>query len=765
MAIVVAVVAIFVVMRNSERTLQLSDWEAFEEELPAEIRAKYLAMPPVVFKIDKVAEDSAPRNAASGPVSNPMPSSHLINHGEQTPAPPAALALTDDPVNSIVVTDMEFRQAFSAYVVFNHPVFITSDSLLNGYHALLANSMQRLEIARAALAAKAIAQVRKRLPELPPLANATSIAALRIARIVLGVAHQLADSKAPGDADPLVQAAIYDEVARVIAATDTHFPDWWGKPSDTFRRIDYRRYRPTANYNKSAQLGRFFRTLRWLQTIPFHVDRDDHLLALGMIGKAIAAANDESWKTFAGVDAELLGKPTRCEAVTIANLFLDERILNADVSKVRQAFEKLPKSISLNDQASFTKSRFDCRVISAIALPEDILWQRLEDSQLTGGLSRGLVLAAALGSPLARAELASRPEVLVKIDASRDLLRDTTLYCEYLRCVAAVFESPKEAPAFMHSKSWDRKSCQTAAASWTQMRHTFKLETNATWTYLNDSERPVKGLIEPNPEFFLRMQSLIKRTAAILRRSGAFEESTALICSRILDEIRALRFVAKYGRKAFAVLPEERLAFESLARFGLERYMPSSAQHSATRELSETDRELKAMIQILDACESGNLETIAFAKKWLRRYSKSSAGNWQTLDTTCVTLENLARKQLQGKKFDRTDDDFIVSYGDRLADMLGYGSNAGTKPRDDAFRIVDVQRLTDGQYLHAAIGRPRAIFVRYPIWGGVHLCRGAVFPYYEFPASSPLTDSQWQAQHDSADRPQLPAWLRPIYQP
>jgi hypothetical protein len=39
-----------------------------------------------------------------------------------------------------------------------------------------------------------------------------------------------------------------------------------------------------------------------------------------------------------------------------------------------------------------------------------------------------------------------------------------------------------------------------------------------------------------------------------------------------------------------------------------------------------------------------------------------------------------------------------------------------------------------------------------------------VLPYHEFAHPTRLTDAEWKALLDSPQRPELPAWVRPVFQ-
>src|SRR5262249_26962778 len=130
------------------------------------------------------------------------------------------------------------------------------------------------------------------------------------------------------------------------------------------------------------------------------------------------------------------------------------------------------------------------------------------------------------------------------------------------------------------------------------------------------------------------------------------------------------------------------------------------------------------------------------------------------------SLERLAHKQLRRVPFSDKDEYAIRNYGKRLARLMLYEGHAYMHPKDDAMRVVDVfSNPRKGQYLEVGVGRPRLLYVLYPVKGGEILCRGAVMPYYEFPHSGRLTDEGWKQLLDSPRRPTAPDWLAPLKVP
>ena len=131
--------------------------------------------------------------------------------------------------------------------------------------------------------------------------------------------------------------------------------------------------------------------------------------------------------------------------------------------------------------------------------------------------------------------------------------------------------------------------------------------------------------------------------------------------------------------------------------------------------------------------------------------------------TFTARLEALMQKQLRQRGWTNEEVAFIKDYGATLASIMGYFGNAYT-PRDDAPRWVEIVRdPRRNDSLAAATGRPHSFYVLYPWQGMEVLCEGAVIPYYEYRSPEILTDTQWRDMLGGATAPQLPDWLRELY--
>ena len=137
--------------------------------------------------------------------------------------------------------------------------------------------------------------------------------------------------------------------------------------------------------------------------------------------------------------------------------------------------------------------------------------------------------------------------------------------------------------------------------------------------------------------------------------------------------------------------------------------------------------------------------------------------HWLRLALLCRRLEALSRKELRGQALSTEDAGLLMSFGEKLAGIMLYDGNSYLEPNDDAPRVADIlTNPREGRYLHAGVGRPRALYVLYPYEGREVLCRGAMLPYFELIESTRMNDAEWRKRLDSTSPPAAPTWLTPI---
>jgi len=691
----------------------------------------------------------------------------------------------------VLITNEAYKQIFSAYMGGSRPLFITSDSLLNAYHVLYEESILRLEKANARKLAEILQFVWKYLPAAgkeyrgrPELVAA----ARRRAQVVIGTALRLlgdATIKPTREVGALIDA----EVKRVEAATGQVKPKWLGPPDDTLIALDYTRYKPRGFYTRSDRLKRYFRAVSWLQSIPFRLSSDEELVSMLMLAGCLDYDNfpkgnflkEHEYRGFLRGYARFIGAGDDWDMTTLQNKASNYKRLNLDprakhgLTRLREGLKKeamgYGKGPQINDQLRFAPedpsqtAEPHFRVLSARRTPDAILFGRTTDLRIfKRPFPSGLEVCAALGSTYARSKLTGeeREKLLQTIDACKGHFEGSGLYVRYLHCLAALIDKPEpDAPAFMSGDAWQTKSCQTVLAGWAQLRHTWALQAKQTVHYAGMTRQPA-GFVEPEPEFFRRMAWLTAETELLLKEAGAFATDRTGLAHDLKQAAALLKTID------FSASPPK--GFDKLTRAEqmlIEKSGMVLMALGGGADVKDRKKAMDAAIVKLDRLATdlanGKTPDNPMVVRMLKETDIDVAALWRKLHEVCRQLEALAHKQLRGVPFTDEENGFIKGYGETLAGIMFYGGNAYLTPNDDAPRVIDVfSNPNTRQVLEVGVARARAIYVLYPHDGAEVLCKGAVMPYYEFRHARRLTDAEWKQLLDSADRPDVPAWLKPI---
>jgi hypothetical protein len=697
----------------------------------------------------------------------------------------------------LLIGHREFKQSFQPYTSHSLPVFITSDSMLNAFQLLFEDSFRELEIQRGPQLRRHLEADFDRIRALlkdPPFPRSDLEPGWLQAQRAAGPALVLLGTPL-SYFDDGVRGEILAQVRQIRQASGVALPDWLAPATRSFVAIDYGRMKPVGFYSENARLADYFRAVRWLQLVPFRVERDNEFTAMALLGYGAKGGLPAAGSIFTGstdffsefenivgpadansiTDAENLRltrelaghqpKPTWAEALSLQRHDLELRR-----ERVNDELRSQPLSADSAAQASF-------RVLAAAALPDAELFQTLADR---GEPVSGLHVAALVGSSWAESRLPLRKSA-VMADALqserkhiRPLLEKTPVYIDYLNVVGSLFLAPDpNAPSFMGSDAWAAKSCQTALAGWVQMRHTFTLQAKLAVNTAGLETVP-PGFIEPNPEFLRRFDEFISHTQDRLAEQGLFFRTPDSIAAALLDRADALdRLETEIPSASAAGKTYGRWFWELMALTGpdYDGRLPSDegidlwSRKVAFASVRVERTNLKILLPGFSAYlrdlaaryESGELKPAP-----IQSYAggESLSKRWSTLRETSSRLETLLQKQLRLRPWDGEEANFIKDYGSTIASVMGYFGNKYI-PSDDAPRWVEVMNdPQEGNSLVAAIGRPRVIYVLYP-WDGMEiLCQGSVMPYYELHSSERLTDLEWRDQLDSKPAPSQPEWMQ-----
>lgn len=276
--------------------------------------------------------------------------------------------------DGILATNTAYRQVFTEYVTEGLPLFITSDSLLNAYHVLYAESIRQLEMRRAAEMPDIIRHMIEGVEAseidyrgVPKFAHAARKRAL----LVLGISLRLLDDdfRFP---DAELNALLNEEVERVRKAEGMHKPQWLGPPDPGFLKLDYSRFKPRGFYAEDPLLRRYFQSVAWLQAIPFRPDIDEELLAFCLMPEP----NDDltAWRFFRQFE-DYIGVPDDWGLGSLgvgstAHVRLTREDLDSIREEIRRLLAEVMERPKINDQVALpTEDREATPQLSLRVLP------------------------------------------------------------------------------------------------------------------------------------------------------------------------------------------------------------------------------------------------------------------------------------------------------------------------------------------------------------------------------------------------------------
>ena len=182
------------------------------------------------------------------------------------------------------------------------PLFLTSDSLENGFHVFYEESILRLERANARKLGGILQSIWGNLetadkaftgkPELVAAARTRDKLTIATAMRLLG--------EVPVPMEAAVAAVVAEEARRVELTREERgqSPAGWVRPIPVLRPSIILASTRVVCPTKTPALERYFRTVSWLQSVPFRVRKDEELVSILMLGNCVA------WTAFARIQFE-----------------------------------------------------------------------------------------------------------------------------------------------------------------------------------------------------------------------------------------------------------------------------------------------------------------------------------------------------------------------------------------------------------------------------------------------------------------------------
>ena len=239
------------------------------------------------------------------------------------------------------------------------------------------------------------------------------------------------------------------------------------------------------------------------------------------------------------------------------------------------------------------------------------------------GFPRGLDLMAVLGSQTASEILknlgdADYENYFKNMDMLRkefeDLKPSEHVYEELLRSLTPLFRVEEQAPDFMKSPTWRRKSLNTALGAWTELRHDTVLYGKQSYTSVPRGAmggRLKLAYVEPSPEVYLRLSAILDR---LKRLEGVYLPEMLTARYGFLADV--LNRLAKISEKELeGALPDTKEADFLLKLADMLKSELEFPGEMAEKILGETDSKMPLAVDIHTRMPEALTEALGFPAK------------------------------------------------------------------------------------------------------------------------------------------------------
>ena len=336
------------------------------------------------------------------------------------------------------------------------------------------------------------------------------------------------------------------------------------------RLFDFTQLKPRGNYTTRPELSRYFQAVKWLNSLPIHLDKGRSIHAAMLMGyvlqkdaKLAAAYNriEELTAIFAGkgdnlslseVRFQLKLQATDATPATLMDVNLTETLRRELVVMDREHIRPASSSLDIQREMNrpkliFTPTRymFDGEILQEIMSRERPLPKALDIFAVMQGGEAKNTLLKGYKEGEKWAEYPKRVERLSK-DIPARINWNESFYNKRMELIFSINSLDSRAPGFMDYWRWERRNLSTAIAAWTQLKHEMLLYTKQpVFAEAGEGGGPpppiIPGYVEPNIAFWNKALELAEATYLFLEEKGMLTNERASNlrrCYRIADFCR-----------------------------------------------------------------------------------------------------------------------------------------------------------------------------------------------------------------------------------
>ncbi len=492
----------------------------------------------------------------------------------------------------------EFFDLYEDNRYMEFPNFITVDSLMHTYHLYFAYLMRQTE--KDSLA-PALAELSRTMTDVSMQQyNALrgtaweSAAKRNVAFFYIGALLQDSSVAAPlndGDFTELVNT----ELQRIQSASGI---DTCGITEDY---EDYTQYKPRGYYEGNPQLEAYFRAMMWYGRINFPCDDVDMMRSAALISKCIDVGGSSKWSRiydvtsfFAGASDDPGYYETKAVFEDVYGAVPDTQTLAGNDEKFLNFCGKvlgLPKpqvnSVPVDDGEDpvvpgfrFMGQRF---TVDAAIMQQLVYSAVKEDpSGEKRMLPDTLDVTAALGSQVSRDILKEQgaydfenyTENMAKVsDAYNNddpSIWNASLYSAWLNTLRPLLSGRGDGyPLYKRSAEWEKKSLETFAGSFAELKHDTILYSKAVIAEMGGGDDGEivddRGYVDPEPQVYSRFAALADQTATGLKGYGMLSDKAEEDLDRLKTIALKLLTISEKELRSEGLTEEE---YEFIRCFG-----------------------------------------------------------------------------------------------------------------------------------------------------------------------------------------------------
>lgn len=444
----------------------------------------------------------------------------------------------------------EFWEQYESNAYTQTPNFVTVDSLMHTYHLYFAHLLKSIEKTSLSDKVKTISSsmLEKSMEQYDALKGTEweDAATRNVAYFAVACRLCEAESTVPDYVTDIVDA----ETEKIMSADGIYdsaiIEDYME---------DYSQYKPRGYYEGDKQLENYFRTMMWFGRITFMASDESTTRSAVLMSIALKESALTDWESVYAVTSFFAGASDDfgyCEYMPVIEAAYSESptadVLVGNESAWKSLNEKISEmdppriqSIPVYDDEENVIPGFRLmgqRFTIDGNIMQNLIYRAVEENDKSERrmLPTVLDVPAALGSEKAK-EIAldngakafpdyetNLQKLRDDIATSPDSIWNSSLYAGWLNTLRPLLlEKGQGYPAFMQNSEWTKKTLETFAGSYAELKHDTVLYSKQPMAEMGGGDiDPVddRGYVEPEPLVYARFSNLAKTTAEGLKKYG-----------------------------------------------------------------------------------------------------------------------------------------------------------------------------------------------------------------------------------------------------